>query len=104
MFPLRFHLSDVLKFTALCALFLAIFHWIVGDLAIAAGWPQSVLYPLAASVLCAWSVMRRRSKPLRCMKCGNKMFPSFSDPEGGTCPACSVRKLPPQARHRVGVV
>jgi hypothetical protein len=100
----RFRLFDIMKFTALCALFLAIFHWIAGDLAIVADWPRSVLYPLAVSVLCAWSVMRRRSKSLRCKTCGNKMFPSFSNPEGGTCPACSVRKLPPQARHRVGVV
>ncbi len=104
MFRLRFRLFDIMKFIALCALFLALFHWIAGDLAIAADWPRSVLYPLAVSVLCAWSVMRRRSKSLRCKNCGNKMLPSLSDPEGGTCPACSVRKLPPQVRHRVGVV
>jgi hypothetical protein len=104
MFRLRFRRSDVLKFTALCGLFLALFRWIAGDLAFQVDWPLSVLYTLGVSVLCAWSVMWRRSRSPRCANCGRRMLPIPSDLKAGTCPACRVQKLSPPVRRRVGIV
>ena len=49
-FVLRFRILDYLKFTAAVCVFLGLFRWCGGDLALDRG-PLHVLYPLAVSVL-----------------------------------------------------
>jgi hypothetical protein len=100
-----FRIAAFLKFSAICAFFLACFHWLGADRNFG---PQqwTVGFSLiVAAVAGAWSVMRPRREylRLRCAICGRDYSPvplRRAERSGGLCPACRVAGLPPEQRRQ----
>jgi len=97
----RYHIADLLKFTAILCVILALFSWSGVNLAFQADWPLSVLYPLGVAVLCALSFMRPKRTSRRCESCGKRFFPTRNAELNKLCRACRITKLPPHQRRRL---
>lgn len=96
----QLNISTVLRFTALCALFLALFHWAGADFAgMDQDWELS-LHPFVMSVICALTFMIPRPKATRCRGCGRKIPLTWTSPKDVLCPSCNSGKLAPAARRR----
>ena len=100
----RVRIADLLKFTALVCVVLALFFRSGRGLAFQADWPMSILQPIAVAMVCALAFMRSRLKASRCESCGKPFFPTWNTEPNGLCPACRIRmKLRPQQRRRLAV-
>jgi hypothetical protein len=98
----RYHIRDILKFTAIVCLVLALFSWSGFDLALQADWRMSV-YPLVVAMLCAFSVMRPRASSPRCESCGRRFLRAGNRDLGGLCPACRNAKVSPEQHRRLAI-
>ena len=98
----RFHIRDILKFTAIVCVVLALFSWSGVGLALQADWRMSV-YPLGVAVLCAFSIMRPRARSPRCESCGRRFFRTRKGELSGLCPACRVAKVSPEQHRRLAI-
>jgi hypothetical protein len=99
----RLHIRDILKFTAIVCLALAVFSWTGLTRAFQADWPMSVVYPLALALLCAASAMRTRVNSARCQSCGKRISAYAGRVGNGLCPACRVAKAPPEKHRRLAI-
>jgi hypothetical protein len=101
-FQPRFHIRDIVKFTAIVCLVLALFSWMGWGVMVQADWTVGIIYPLAVAMLCAFSVMKPRPGSPRCESCGKKFYRSSRRPSD-LCPACRTAKAPPQERRRLAI-
>jgi hypothetical protein len=100
---LRFHIADILKFSAICCGILALFRWSGVDLSFGVDWPWSVLYPVGVAVCCALSIMRPKVSSPRCQICGKRYFRARKTDAEGVCPYCRVPRLPRDQRRRLAI-
>ena len=99
----RYHIRDILKFTAIVCAVLAFLSWSGAGLALQADWRMSVIYPLGVAVLCAFSIMRPRARSPRCESCGNASSRLGRVNRAGLCPACRVAKVSPEQHRRLAI-
>jgi hypothetical protein len=99
-FSPRFHIRDILKFTAIVCVVLALFSYSGIDMAARADWRMS-FYTIAVALLCAFSVMRPRTRSPRCESCGRRFFRAGNRERSGSCPACRNAKLSPEQHRRL---
>ena len=92
--------SDILKFTAIVLVALALLSWCGVDLAFFADWPISTFLPLGVALLCAFSIMRPRARSARCESCGRRFFRARHGEPSGLCRACRMAKVSPEQRRR----
>lgn len=97
----RFHIRDILKFTAIVCAVLAFLSWSGVGQALQADWPMSVIYPLGVALLFASSIMRPRARSPRCESCGRRFFRARNREPSGLCPACRNAKVSPEQRRRL---
>ncbi len=97
----RYHIRDILKFTAIVCAVLVFLSWSGAGLALQADWPMSIIYPLGVAVLSALSIMRPRARYPQCESCGKRFFPTRKGKESGLCPACRIAKVPPEQNRRL---
>jgi hypothetical protein len=97
----QFHISGCFKFTAVFALFLALFHLSGIDFAFAQAGPGSVLFSLVAAFVCTCSILMRGSTSPRCQARGRSYVPWAYVRTGGLCPSCRLPKLAPPRRRRI---
>jgi hypothetical protein len=103
----QFRIAAFLKFTAVCALILALFHWIGSDRFVGReDWTYAV-WLLVAAVVGAWSIMRPKRRYLRCEVCAREYSPQpfgRSTQPSGLCPSCRIAQLPrAERRHQVRI-
>ena len=96
----RFHLTTILKFTALCCLFLALQHWSGVDLALGSEGIMSIVYPLGIAVYGALWLMGPKITASECPKCGRRGLPSWNADPNRLCPAWRHRTFSPRLRRR----
>ncbi len=96
----RFHIRDILEFTAIVCFVMALFSWSGFNLASQADWRISI-YPVVVAVVCAFSIMRRKAEYPRCESCGRRFLPSWNREKDGLCPGCRVAKASPEKRRRL---
>ncbi len=96
----RFHIRDILKFTAIVCFVLAFFSWSGVNLASQADWRMSI-YPFIVALVCAFSIMRPKPEYPRCESCGRRVFPLWNREKDGLCPGCRAAKASPDKRRRL---
>lgn len=96
----RLHIATVLRFTAICGLFLALFRGIGVQFGSGDGELEAVLYPLVMAVCCALTFMGPRAVAVRCRACGRKVPASWLKAREDVCPACRSGRFHPAQRRR----